>query len=144
MKQTIRLTLISVAVSLFATALHAQTGPYSFFAITPCRAVDTRGTSPVGQGQQRNFAIRGVCGVPTTAAAVSINVTVVSPTTASFLTVWPTGGSRPNVSTINFTGSDQSLANGAIVGLGTPPADLAVFNASGTVHVLIDVTGYFQ
>jgi len=144
MKQTIRLTLMSIAVSLFATALHAQTGPYSFFAITPCRAVDTRGTSPLGQGQQRNFAIRGVCGVPTTAAAVSINVTVVSPTVTSFLTLWPTGGSRPNVSTINFTSTDQSLANGAIVGLGTQPTDLAVFNASGTVHVLIDVTGYFQ
>lgn len=144
MKQTVRLSLMSIAVSLFATALHAQTGPYSFFAITPCRAVDTRGGSPLGPGQQRNFAIRGVCGVPATAAAVSINVTVTSATASSFLTVWPTGGSRPNVSTINFTSTDQALANGAIVGLGTTPTDLAVFNSSGNVHVLIDVTGYFQ
>jgi hypothetical protein len=144
MKLTIRPILMTIAISFFATALHAQTGPYSFFAITPCRAVDTRGTSPLGQGQQRNFAIRGVCGVPTTAAAVSINVSVTGATTASFLTVWPTGGARPNVSTINFTAADQSLGNGAIVGLGTTPTDLAVFNASGNVHVIIDVTGYFQ
>lgn len=135
---------MSVAVSLCATALHAQTGPYSFFAITPCRAADTRGGSPLGAGQQRNFAIRNVCGVPSTAAAVSINVTVVSATASSFLTVWPNGGARPNVSTINFTPADQALANGAIVGLGTTPSDLAVFNSSGSVHVLIDVTGYFQ
>jgi hypothetical protein len=144
MKLTMRLTLMTIAVSLFASALHAQTGPYSFFAITPCRAVDTRGSSPVGQGQQRNFAIRGVCGVPTTAAAVSINVSITGATTTSFLTVWPTGGARPNVSTINFTAADQALGNGAIVGLGTTPTDLAVFNASGSVHVLIDITGYFQ
>src|SRR5437660_11594009 len=129
MKLTIRLTLMSIAVSLFATALHAQTGPYSFFAITPCRAVDTRGGSPVGQGQQRNFTMRGVCGVPTTAAAIAINVTVINATTTSFLTVWPAGGTRPNVSTINFSAADQSLANGAIVGLGTAPSDLAVFNS---------------
>jgi len=144
MKLAIRLILMSVAVSLFATALQAQTGPYSFFAITPCRAVDTRGGPALGTGQQRNFPIRGVCGVPTTAAAVSINVTVTGATAASFLTVWPTGGARPNVSTINFTSTDQALANGAVVGLGTLPNDLAVFNSSGNVHVLIDVTGYFQ
>lgn len=144
MKQISRVILMSIVVSFSASAVWAQTGPYSFFAITPCRAVDTRGSSPLGPGQQRNFAIRGVCGVPATAAAVSVNVTVVSPTTASFLTLWPTGTSRPNVSTINFTGNDPSLANGAIVGLGTTTTDLAVFNSSGSVHVLIDVTGYFQ
>jgi len=141
MKTTIRLTLITIVLSLSATAAHAQ---FSFFAITPCRAVDTRGSSPLGTGQQRNFAIRGVCGVPTTAAAVSINVTVVSPTAGSFLTLWPTASARPNVSTINFSASDPSLANGAIVGLGTTPTDLAVFNSSGSVHVIIDITGYFQ
>jgi len=141
MKTIIRLTLITIALSLSATAAQAQ---FSFFAITPCRAVDTRGTSPLTAGQQRSFQIRGVCGVPSTAAAVSVNVTVVSPTAASFLTLWPTGSARPNVSTINFTGSDPSLANGAIVGLGTAPNDLSVFNSAGSVHVLIDVTGYFQ
>jgi hypothetical protein len=144
MKTIIRLTLISIALSLSATALHAQTGPYSFFAITPCRAVDTRGGSPFTTGQQRSFPMRGVCAVPTTAAAVTINVTITTPTAASFLTIWPTGGARPNVSTINFTGADQALANGAIVGLGTLPNDLTIFNSAGNVHVLIDITGYFQ
>jgi len=144
MTRKIRLLLFGVVLSLAASAVSAQTGPYSFFAITPCRAVDTRGTSPLGQGQQRNFAIRGVCGVPATAAAVSINVAVTGATTTSFLTLWPTGGPRPNVSNINFTAADQALANGAIVGLGATSTDLAVFNASGTVHVIIDVTGYFQ
>jgi len=144
MKQKIRLLLFGVVLSLAASAVSAQTGPYSFFAITPCRAVDTRGTSPLGPGQQRNFAMRGVCGVPATAAAVSINVAVTAATTVSFLTLWPTGGPRPNVSNINFTSADQALANGAIVGLGSTSTDLAVFNSSGTVHVIIDITGYFQ
>src|SRR5205823_2005468 len=86
MKQMIRLALLIVVVSLASASASAQAGPYSFFAITPCRAVDTRGGSPLGTGQTRNFAIRNVCGVPSTASAVTINVTITGATTQSFLT----------------------------------------------------------
>ena len=75
---------------------------------------------------------------------MSLNVTITGATTASFLTLWPSGGARPVVSTINFTQSDPALANGAIVGLSTSAADLSVFNSDGNVHVILDVTGYFQ
>jgi len=146
----LRIILVASVLSVMATAASAQSGPYSFYAINPCRVVDTRNPNstnggPIfGSGTQRNFAIRGNCGVPTTAAAVSINVTIVNATASSFLTIWPSGVTRPVVSTINFSQTDPSLANGAIVGLGASPNDLSVFNASGNVHVIIDVTGYFQ
>src|SRR4051794_32842128 len=139
------------AVLLFSAATaSAQTGPFSFFAVAPCRVVDTRnpvatnGGPILGQGTQRNFAIRNNCGVPAGAAAVSLNVTVANATTGSFLTIWPAGITRPVVSTINFTQNDPSLANGAIVGLGAGSPDLSVFNSGGSVHVIIDITGYFQ
>src|SRR5438477_4950119 len=93
---------------LFSTATaSAQTGPFSFFPVAPCRVVDTRGPvstngGPIlGQATQRNFAIRNNCGVPAGAAAVSLNVTVANATTSSFLTIWPAGIARPLVSTIN-------------------------------------------
>jgi hypothetical protein len=133
-----------------ATTASAQSGPFSFFAVAPCRVVDTRnpvstnGGPVMGQGGQRDFAIRNNCGVPANAAAVSLNVTVANATTASFLTIWPTGITRPVVSTINFTQNDPSLANGAIVALGSGSPDLSVFNSGGTVHVIIDITGYFK
>jgi hypothetical protein len=145
-----RLLLLIVAGMLIAVSAEAQTGPFQFFAVPPCRVVDTRnavstnGGPILGTGTQRNFAIRGNCGVPTTAKAVSLNVTITGATTTSFLTLWPSGGTRPGVSTINFTQNDAALANGAIVGLSASATDLSVFNSTGNVHVILDVTGYFQ
>lgn len=142
--------LFTICGSLVATAALAQSGPYSFYAINPCRVVDTRnptgtnGGPALGPGTTRNFAIKGFCGVPSTAKAVSLNVTVTGATTTSFLTLWPSGTARPGVSTINFTQTDAALANGAIVGLSASTTDLSVYNSSGNVNVILDVTGYFQ
>jgi len=144
--------LFVFATLLFgATTASAQSGPFSFFAVNPCRVVDTRGFVStnggpiVPQSGQRDFAIRGNCGVPSDAAAVSLNVTIVNATTSSFLTLWPAGTARPTVSTINFSQTDPSLANGAIVALGPAGSpDLSVFNCCGSVHVIIDITGYFK
>ena len=143
--------LFVFATLLFgATTASAQTG-LSFFAVNPCRVVDTRnpvatnGGPVMTQGGQRNFAIRNNCGVPADAAAVSLNVTIVNATTSSFLTLWPAGTTRPTVSTINFSQTDPSLANGAIVALGPAGSpDLSVFNCCGNVHVILDITGYFK
>ena len=144
MRTISRFVLLTIVGLLGAISAAAQTGPFQFYAIAPCRAVDTRGGPAVGQGVTRDFAIRGTCGVPTSAKAVSLNVTVVSPTQGSFLTLWPSGGARPNVSTINFASTDVSLGNGAIVAVSTAANDLSVFNCCGDVHVILDVTGYFQ
>jgi len=149
MRTISRLVLLTIVGLFGATSATAQTG-LQFFAIAPCRVVDTRnpvstnGGPMMGNDSQRNFAIRGTCGVPSTAKAVSLNVTIVSPTAASFLTLWPSGGAKPVVSTINFTQNDPSLANGAIVAVSANSTDLSVYNNSGSVHVLLDVTGYFQ
>jgi hypothetical protein len=146
-----RLTLLASLAALTLTAnVFAQSGPYQYFPLSPCRAVDTRGNDGVnggpklGQDATRNFQMRGVCGVPTSAKAVSLNVTVTQAIQPSWLAVWPSGTTRPNVSMINFEASDPALANGIIVGLSTATQDLSVYNNFGSVHVLVDVTGYFQ
>jgi hypothetical protein len=98
----------------------------------------------MGTNSQRDFTVRGNCGIPTTAKAVSLNVTITGATQSSFLTLWPSGGARPVVSTINFNQNDPALANGAIVGVSTTATDLSVYNNFGNAHVILDVTGYFQ
>jgi len=140
---------VALACLLFANEAAAQTGPFQFYGVTPCRVVDTRNANGVNGGpglttETRNFAIRGNCGVPSTARAVSMNVTVTGASQNSWLTIWPSGQAQPFVSTINFNQTDTALANGAIVPLSTNAQDLAVRNAQGGVHVIIDVTGYYQ
>ena len=140
-----------VAVVGVAADLQAQGGPYQYYSLAPCRVVDTRNPAGTDGGPSlgttpRNFQIRGAggCGVPSTAHAVSVNITVTNASASSWLTIWPSGASQPFVSTINFDATTPALANGAIVGLSTSTTDLSVANAVGSVNVIIDVTGYFQ
>jgi hypothetical protein len=148
------LLLVGAAAAMLPAAARAG-GPYQYFAVTPCRVVDTRTPNAVDggpalvAGQERDFAIRGQCGVPTTATAVTLNVTIVQPNITGpppWIAVWPSGQPRPTVSTLNFTNADGALANGAIVPVSTNAHDLAVIlgASGGTVHVLLDVTGYFE
>lgn len=87
----------------------------------------------------------GQCGIPASASAVSLNLTVTGATGPGYLTVYPQGGAVPFASTINFR-VGQTRANNAIIPLG-PGGGIAIFygQASGnTVDVIVDVNGYFQ
>ena len=128
-------------------------GPFQFHALTPCRIVDTR--KPVGptggpilQSEVvRSFPIQGQCGVPVGAKAVALNVTITQPSNFGHLTLFPSGTAVPTVSTINWSPGEPALANGAIVPLSTNASDLSLrpfLLNNGTVHVILDVTGYFQ
>ncbi len=122
-------------------------GALSFYPVTPCRVADTRNaTGPFGgpimaSGETRPFAIpAGACNIPSTAAAYSLNVTVVPDGALYYLSVWPTGVAQPVVSTLNsYDGS--VLANAAIVPAGTNGAiDIYV---TGQTQVILDINGYF-
>ncbi|MGA3213875.1 MAG: choice-of-anchor tandem repeat GloVer-containing protein, partial [Terriglobales bacterium] len=71
--------------------------PVQFFSVTPCRVVDTReaigpfGGPELAAGATRSFTIpSGPCaGIPSTAVAYSLNVTVVPPAALGYLTIWP-------------------------------------------------------
>lgn len=151
-KDLSRLTLAGAVALLTASAAQAA-GPYQFFSVTPCRIVDTRG--PVGvtggpvltAGTPRNFPITGQCGVPVTAKAATLNVTLVTPTQDGFLSIWPSNLAMPLVSTLNAAAGEPAIANGAIVPLAGSTTDISIVygtSVAGTAHVIVDVTGYFQ
>jgi hypothetical protein len=119
----------------------------SFFTVTPCRVADTRDPSgPFGgpalaAGVERTFVLANRCGIPATAKAVSLNVTVTQPTGPGFVVLYPGGSTAPTVSAINFR-TGQTRANNAVVRLGTG-GTLAVQSAAPT-HFILDVNGYFE
>ena len=124
-------------------------GPFSFYALNPCRILDTRNTGiPVTSGIQSNYKVVGLCGVPSSAKSVFLNVTVVSPTCSTFLNVYAYPGPFPGTSTVNSHTGERAIANGAIVALGTDPAyQVSVMYGGGpcgTTELVLDVMGYFQ
>jgi large repetitive protein len=123
--------------------------PLSFYTVTPCRVFDSRdlalgGPTPFAAGSQNTVTIAGHCGITAAAAAVSLNVTVTAPTTQGHLRLFPSGAALPSISTINYV-AGQTRANNAITPLGTAGAlGVYVNQSSGSVHVIIDVNGYFE
>ena len=123
------------------------TGALSFYPVTPCRVADTRrdpgpfGGPEMGAQTTRSFAIPGsACNIPSTAAAYSVNVTVVPDGVLSYLTAWPTGSAQPNASTLN-SWDGSVVANAAIIPAGTSGA-ISIFVTNQT-HVILDINGYF-
>jgi hypothetical protein len=116
-----------------------------FYTVTPCRVADTRSTFwKLQPGESRRFAVGGSCGIPYTAAAASLNVTVTDPTAAGYLAVWPDDDVPPPTSSLNFT-AGQTRATNATVELLAPQRWIVVYNGSaGTAHVILDVNGYFE
>jgi hypothetical protein len=73
-------------------------------------------------------------------AAVTVNVTVTNASAASYLTVYPSGLSRPLASNLNWT-PGQTVANLVEVAVGQD-GTITVYNALGTVDVVVDVAGW--
>ena len=121
-----------------------------FFPMTPCRMVDTRasqgntgalGPPSLAAWSGRNFPLlSSACGVPATAAAYSLNFTIVPPGALDFLSAWPSGSAFPGVSTLNSP-AGKTLANAAIVPAGSGGGVTVV--AGEATDVIIDNNGYF-
>jgi len=126
----------------------------TFTGTTPYRACDTRTISAVGYatpcsgttlgttGKTMTLSVAGVGPVPADATAVVLNVTAVGPSVGGYLTVWPTGGTQPIVSNLNFTPRD-TVANAVTVGLGTS-GKISLAVSGGTTNVIVDVVGWYS
>jgi hypothetical protein len=129
-----------------------------FHTVTPVRVCDTRGgggtacnsgtDNPLGPGQTRLVQIAGLGGIPTTAsgtAAVALNLTAVSGTSGTFLSLYPATGAScdppPTASTINV-GAATNLANRTMVTV-SAAGDVCVYNSLGTINFIIDANGWF-
>jgi hypothetical protein len=151
-----------ILMALIGREAAAQNGPFQYFAVTPCRLADTRSSSynvgaflngtPSLQGVvTRAFYVKGLCGVPNSAKAVSLNATVVNPTGGGWLALWPGGTTWSGISTLNFPSGAGATANGAVVPLSSctsPCGDLnalyGVTPSSNSTDLVLDITGYFQ
>lgn len=122
-----------------------------YYSLPPCRLVDTRrvavplGGPALAGGGTRRFDLAGVCGVPATATALSLNVTIVNPSVSGFLTAYGAGlAVRPNTSTLNFK-PGRTRANNAVLAVSSDQlASLDIYLSGGVADVVLDVTGYFR
>jgi hypothetical protein len=128
-------------------------GGTDFTSLNPARLLDTRGgfmtvdgvdagVGPLGPGGQGDLQVTGRGGVPASGVgAVVLNVTVTQPNAGSFLTVFPSGATRPNASNLNFN-PGQTVPNLVIVQVGQG-GNVRLYNNLGATHVLADVEGWF-
>jgi hypothetical protein len=144
-----RTTTIEVAGQPVTVTQVTQSGSLAsrFVPITPCRVADTRnangpfGGPAITAGAFRSFVIPdSACGIPSTAAAYSMNVAVVPRGTLGFLTLWPSGQAQSLVATLNSI-DGRVKSNAAIIPAGTNGA-VSVF-ATDTTDVVLDINGYF-
>ena len=116
----------------------------SFFTVTPCRLVDTRGGNgpALVPGQERTFNSSGICGIPAGAKALAINVTAIDAAAGGHVVVY--SGAFPSTATINYT-PGVNRANNAIVALELDGSfKVMAVQPTGTLQLAIDVSGYFQ
>ncbi|AUG76230.1 hypothetical protein CFP65_1331 [Kitasatospora sp. MMS16-BH015] len=112
-----------------------------FTAEAPARLLDTRPSDSLGPGGETSIPIRGRNGVPSDATAVVLNVTATQPDAAGYFTVYPSGGTRPGTSNLNFT-VGQTVANQVIVPIGGD-GSVRLYNFTGHAHAVVDLFGYY-
>jgi hypothetical protein len=144
-------TSVTMSAPRNVTANFSSTGGSGsglrFVPMTPCRVADTRNPNgPFGGpilsgGVPRSFTIpASSCGIPATAQAYSLNVTVVPSGSLGYLQIWPTGQPQPSTSTLNSL-DGRIKADAAIVAAGTGGAVTVLVSDSS--HVILDINGYF-
>ncbi|HEY7590008.1 MAG TPA: PQQ-dependent sugar dehydrogenase [Candidatus Limnocylindrales bacterium] len=120
----------------------------TYHPLDPVRLLDTRsGNGLSGRfaaGSTRTWAIAGRETVPSTATAITANLTITGPTANGHVTLSPAGSPVPATSTLNFT-AGETAANGVVIRLGTNGRLSAVLGGptGSTAHLVLDVTGYF-
>jgi len=138
----------ALGVDAFVTKI-GPPPPTGFFTVPPCRALDTRngpgpyGAPALGAGGARPFTLAGRCGVSSKARAVAVTIAVTQPNAAGHLRLYPAGAAVPQTASINY-GAGQTRASNAIVLLTSGGITVRCAQATGSVHFILDVTGYFE
>lgn len=138
--------LAALAVGVPAAPAHAAAlaapvaHPGAFHSVGPARVMD-RTVAAVGT---TSVTVTGVAGVPASGVgAVVLNVTVASPQRSGYVTVFPTGTTRPATSNLNFT-AGRNVPNLTVVKVGTG-GQVSFYNSSfGSTRLLADVSGYYE
>jgi len=124
-----------------------------FVPITPCRVMDTRHapdtvgprTTALGEFDTYSIAVLGTngnCTIAADAIGLSLNVTAVNPTGASYLTVFPSDAARPTASNLNWIAGQAPVPNAVTTDV-SGDGRISFFNNAGTVDVVVDILGYY-
>jgi hypothetical protein len=116
-------------------------GGLSFYALTPCRVIDTRhvGNGQPFTGELTVDVVDSACGPPATAEGYVFNATVVPTGQLGYLTLWPDTENQPVVSTLNAL-DGAITSNMAVVPNVNGKTDAF---ASGVTQLILDINGYF-
>jgi hypothetical protein len=120
----------------------------TYHPMAAARLVDSRkGTglsTRLSANKPATFQVTGRFGIPTTATAVTGNVTVVNATFSWAIYLGPDPNPKPTTSTLNFL-KGEAKANGVTVALGSGGTLSATYisYSGNTTDLVFDVTGYF-
>jgi hypothetical protein len=135
------------SATLFNGYAVATSASLKYYTIPSCRVFDTRdasGSPALAPGQTRAFPIAGRCGIPSTAVAAAVNVTVI-PSAAGYLSAFPGNFSMTPTSFITFSAGQVRSNNGVQLLATDGSGTLGLFNGTaGSVDVILDTAGYFR
>ena len=139
--------LAGVLAALLAPSGEAAAQSYRFISVTPCRQYDSRNATALADNTNRAVTLTGApCGIPTTAVAVSVNLTVFSITGAGGNGVFQVGTANdPTFAWINYPPIETQRGNAGFLPLnGSGQIVVKVNQGGGSVNFTVDVNGYFQ
>ena len=138
---------VSVFVSTGAHVIADVFGWYStasdaelFKPVKPKRVWDSRQHAIIPAGGELTLKVTDIVGVPSTATAVVLNVTVTAPAGSGFLTVHAANVPRPETSNVNYV-SSQTVPNVVITGVSVD-GRIKIWTFSDA-HIIVDVAGWF-
>ena len=139
--------VLAVGVPGLARAVQGATG---FYTVAPCRVADTReaagpwGAPALAANSSRSFQVTGRCGIPSSAEAIVLNVTVTGATTAGDLRISPTEAQLPTASAINYRATAARANNGSYALSSSGGLSFRCDQSSGSANVILDVAGYYE
>jgi hypothetical protein len=121
----------------------------------PVRICDTRPNNPsslsgayaqcnshtIGANSSLNVQVTGLAGVPSDATAVVVNLTGVSPSAPTYLTVYP-NLPRPFASDLNP--AVGGVAANLVVATLNSSGQINIYNSAGSINVVVDVLGWYS
>ena len=109
--------------------------------LSATRVLDTRTDPPPALGPGASLVVDLAGKVPRSTTAVTLNLTGVGASRATYITAWPAGRPRPGASNLNLN-AGNTRPNMATVAIGAD-RKVSLYNLAGTVDVMVDLTGFY-
>jgi hypothetical protein len=142
--------LVATLVAASPTSVAAERAPAQAVAagstvllpVTPCRLFDSRETRHAGRLDASSWRVQVTqrCNIPVGARAAALSIVATNTWGPGFVTAWPSGSTRPTVSSLNYV-AGSTVSNSAVVQLGGGGAIDVYTHAPA--DVVVDVTGVF-